>query len=100
MSDLKRFVVTFATFDGRTTSYSVVVWNGRDKAVALATATHVLRHPKDDLFVVSVEEMGSPDQNPDGTPVLQGDELVDAASGESTPLHCSAGTVAPRRPPD
>jgi hypothetical protein len=53
------------------------VWNGRDKAVALATATHVLRHPKDNLFDVSVEEMGPPDLNPDGTPVLQGDELVD-----------------------
>lgn len=77
MGDLERFVVTFATFDGKGTTYSVVVWNGRDKAVALATATHVLRHPKDNLFDVSVEEMGPPDLNPDGTPVSQGDELVD-----------------------
>ena len=77
MGDPERFIVTFHTFDGKRTSYSVVVWNGRDKAVALATATYVIRHPKDDLFNVSVEEMGPPDQDPDGTPDLQGDELVD-----------------------
>ena len=60
MGDLERFVVTFATFDGKGTTYSVVVRNGRDKAVALATATHVLRHPKDNLFDVSSKRWDRP----------------------------------------
>jgi len=76
MGDLERFVVTFATFVGKGTTYSLSCGTG-DKAVALATATHVLRHPKDNLFDVSVEEMGPPELDPDGTLVSQGDELVD-----------------------
>ena len=54
-----------------------MVWYGRDKAVALATSTHISRRPKDEIFRVFVEYLGPPDKNPDDTPVMGGDELVD-----------------------
>jgi hypothetical protein len=74
---LERFIVTFETFKGQRTSYSVVVWNGRDKAVALAAEQHISSRPKDEIFRVFVEELGRPDKNPDDTPVMGGHELVD-----------------------
>jgi hypothetical protein len=77
MDSLERFIVTFETFHGQRTSYSVVVWYGRDKAVSLAAHWHTFRHPKDEIFRVFVEELGPPDKNPNGTPVLGDDEILD-----------------------
>jgi hypothetical protein len=74
---LERFIVTFETFKGQRTSYSVVVWNGRDKAVSLATYWHTFEHPKDEIFHVFVDELGPPDSNPDGTPVMSDDDMTD-----------------------
>jgi hypothetical protein len=45
-ADLQRCIVSFETFDGKRTSYSVVVWYGRDKAVALAAAWHSNRQKR------------------------------------------------------
>ena len=79
MSDegLKRYIVSFETFGGKRTSYSVVVWYGRDKAVALAAAHHSYEHPKDEIFHAYVQELGTPEQNPNGTPVLRDDDVLD-----------------------
>jgi hypothetical protein len=74
---LERFIVTFETLHEQKTSYSVVVRNGRDKAVSLATSQHISHRPKDEIFRVFVEELGPPDKNPDDTPVMGGHELVD-----------------------
>jgi hypothetical protein len=73
--DLKRYIVSFETFRGKRTSYSVVVWYGRDKAVALAAAHHSYEHSKDEMFRVLVQELGTPEQNPNGTPVLPDDDV-------------------------
>jgi hypothetical protein len=75
--NLKRYIVSFESYDGKRTSYSVVVRNGRDKAIALAAAQYTNSHPERDPFRVSVQELGTPEQNPDGTPMMDGDELVD-----------------------
>jgi hypothetical protein len=76
-ADLQRYIVSFETFDGKRTSYSVVVWYGREKAVALAAAWHSIAHPKDVIFRAFVEELGTPEQNPDGTPVVRDDDMLD-----------------------
>jgi hypothetical protein len=74
---LERVIVAFETLHEQRTSYSVVVWNGRDKAVALAASQHISSRPKDEIFRVFVEELGPPQRNPDDTPVMGGHELVD-----------------------
>jgi hypothetical protein len=79
---LERFIVTFETFGGedfggRQFVYSVVVHYGRDKAVALAAHQHYATHPDAEIFTVNVVERGHPGLNPDDTPIINGDELVD-----------------------
>jgi hypothetical protein len=79
---LERFIVTFETFGGeefggRQFVYSVVVYYGRDKAVALAVHHHYGIHPDAEIFTVNVVERGHPGLNPDDTPIINGDELVD-----------------------
>jgi hypothetical protein len=79
---LERFIVTFETFGGedfggRQFVYSVVVYYGRDKAVALAAHHHYAIHPDAEIFTVNVIERGHPGLNPDDTPTINGDELVD-----------------------
>ena len=75
--NLRRYMVSFESYDGKRASYSVVVRNGRDKAIALAAQQHTSSHPKYEIFRVFVQEMGALEQNPDGTPGIQGNELVD-----------------------
>jgi hypothetical protein len=79
---LERFIVTFETFGGeefggRQFVYSVVVHYGRDMAVALAATHHSALHPAAGIFTVNVAERGHPGLNPDDTPIINGDELVD-----------------------
>ena len=79
---LERFIVTFETFGGeefggRRFVYSVVVHYGRDKAVALATTPHSALHPDAEIFTVNVVERGHPGLNPDDTPIINDEELVD-----------------------
>jgi hypothetical protein len=74
--NLKRYIVSFESFDGKRTSYSVLVRNGRDKAIALAAAQYTNSHLERDPSASLSKSWGR--RNPDGTPMMDGDELVDS----------------------
>jgi len=54
------FDVSFSAIDGAQSTYEVVTWFGRDKAIALAASVHCRNRPDLRIYSVSVADHGEP----------------------------------------
>ncbi len=73
----RRFEVTLETIEGRASSYGVVTWFGRDKAVALAASVHRERVPSERIHLVRVVDHGEPHSEEGRGYVLEPDDYTD-----------------------
>lgn len=76
-----RYRVTVRTHGGKNIPYEAVSWRSAEKAVALAVAAHLRRHPEENtrnrVEDVEVEDLGPVGRDQQGAMALQGADLVD-----------------------
>ena len=74
-----RYRVSFSTRTGGVVRYHVVSWRGPEKAIAWAALRHsdVDGDEKAVIADVEVEDLGRCPSNPDGTVLVESNELVD-----------------------
>ena len=73
----RRFEVGFSTIDGVESTYKVVTWFGRDKAVAWAASVHRHDYPDLRIYSVTVFEDGEPPLTKDRGYDLDPDSYTD-----------------------
>jgi hypothetical protein len=70
--------VTVQTGTGGSVPYPVVTWLAREKAIAMAVAAHLRRHPEgDEIYDVEVEDLGPVARDAQGAMVLERSDLTD-----------------------
>ncbi|MDQ1414331.1 MAG: hypothetical protein QOE07_2919 [Acidimicrobiaceae bacterium] len=76
-----RFRVTIHTNGGGTLTYPVVSWLSQEKAVAMAVASHLRRHPDEQPATrvrdVEVVDLGPVGRDTKGAMALDGSDIVD-----------------------
>jgi hypothetical protein len=76
-----RFRVTVRTHGGTTIPNEAVSWRSVEKAVALAVAAHLRRHPEENPSTrvgdIQVEDLGPVGRDEQGAMVLKGGDLID-----------------------
>ncbi len=76
----KRFRVTVHTRAGGSASYSVVTWLGQGKAIAMAVAAHLRRHPEsEEIYDVAIEDLGQVARDAQGAMAFERRDLTDRA---------------------
>lgn len=74
----QRFRVIVHTGPDASVPYSAVTWLGKEKAIALAVAAHLRRHPgADAVYDVAVEDVGPVGRDTHGGMRLERDDLTD-----------------------
>lgn len=62
-----------ATGTGPTTTYPVLSWLHAEKAIAIAVAEHLRRHPESRIYDIVVRSLGPADRDASGTVSLGAD---------------------------
>ncbi|MGH9155948.1 MAG: hypothetical protein ACRD1K_08990 [Acidimicrobiales bacterium] len=63
---------------GEPVAYSAVTWLAQEKAIALAVAAHLRRHPDgEEIYDVEVEDLGPVARDSQGAMVLERSDLTD-----------------------
>ncbi|MGH3117439.1 MAG: hypothetical protein ACRDQ2_10075 [Gaiellales bacterium] len=72
--------MTVHTRVGGSARYAVVTWLTEEKAIAMAVAAHLRRHPDgEETYDVEVEDLGPVDRDAQGAMVLERSDLTDRA---------------------
>ena len=70
--------MTMLTGTGGSVRYPVVTWSARKKAIAMAVAAYLRRHPEgDEIYDVKVEDLGPVARDAHGAMVLERNDLID-----------------------
>lgn len=65
---------------GGSSRYGVVTWLSQEKAIALAVAAHLRRHPEGEaIYDVEVEDLGPVARDSQGAMLLELSDLTDRA---------------------